>query len=319
MTGFWIFEIALLALIIGMLCWFRSRHYAKWSEYQELKKKCEQAVKGRQEAECAAQAALSAEALAKQNLQSINENVRLGNEQLRNNEQALIDQERIVREKIEYERSIWLKNMEEEQQAILLETQKEFAEQFAASNQQKLAAARQLTEQVIQLRSTVASAVEIAKHKMEEESAAEFYKLQLPQESLDDIEALRSIESLLHNSEAINKVIWKMYYEKPYTDLIGRIGLTSTVCGIYKITNIENQMTYVGQAVNIADRWKQHIKRGIGADAPTQNKLYPAMKKFGPENFTFEIIEKCPRNKLNEREDYWQEFYKAKEFGYSIK
>lgn len=319
MTGLWIFEIALLALIIGMLCWFRSRHYAKWSEYQELKKKCEQAIKGRQEAECAAQAALSAETLAKQNLQSINENVRLGNEQLRNNEQALIDQERIVRKKIEYERSIWLKNMEEEQQAILLETQKEFAEQFAANNQQKLAAARQLTEQVIQLKSTVASAVEIAKHKMEEESAAEFYRLQLPQESLDDIEALRSIESLLHNSEAINKVIWKMYYEKPYTDLIGRIGLTSTVCGIYKITNIENQMTYVGQAVNIADRWKQHIKRGIGADTPTQNKLYPAMKKFGPENFTFEIIEKCSRDKLNEREDYWQEFYKAKEFGYSIK
>lgn len=319
MTGLWIFEITLLALIIGMLCWFRSRHYAKWSEYQELKKKCEQAIKGRQEAECAAQAALSAETLAKQNLQSINENVRLGNEQLRNNEQALIDQERIVREKIEYERSIWLKNMEEEQQAILLETQKEFAEQFAANNQQKLAAARQLTEQVIQLKSTVASAVEIAKHKMEEESAAEFYRLQLPQESLDDIEALRSIESLLHNSEAINKVIWKMYYEKPYTDLIGRIGLTSTVCGIYKITNIENQMTYVGQAVNIADRWKQHIKRGIGADVPTQNKLYPAMKKFGPENFTFEIIEKCSRDKLNEREDYWQEFYKAKEFGYSIK
>ena len=319
MAGLWIFEITLLALIIGMLCWFRSRHYAKWSEYQELKKKCEQAIKGRQEAECAAQAALSAETLAKQNLQSINENVRLGNEQLRNNEQALIDQERIVREKIEYERSIWLKNMEEEQQAILLEAQQEFAEQFAATNQQKLAAARQLTEQVIQLKSTVASAVEIAKHKMEEESAAEFYKLQLPQESLDDIEALRSIESLLHNSEAINKVIWKMYYEKPYTDLIGRVGLTSTVCGIYKITNIENQMTYVGQAVNIADRWKQHIKRGIGADTPTQNKLYPAMKKFGPENFTFEIIEKCSRDKLNEREDYWQEFYKAKEFGYSIK
>lgn len=319
MTGLWIFEIALLALIIGMLCWFRSRHYAKWSEYQELKKKCEQAIKGRQEAECAAQAALSAETLAKQNLQSINENVRLGNEQLRNNEQALIDQERIIREKIEYERSIWLKTIEEEQQAMLLEAQKEFAEQFAANNQQKLAAARQLTEQVIQLKSTVASAVEIAKHKMEEESAAEFYKLQLPQESLDDIEALRSIESLLHNSEAINKVIWKMYYEKPYTDLIGRVGLTSTVCGIYKITNIENQMTYVGQAVNIADRWKQHIKRGIGADAPTQNKLYPAMKKFGPENFTFEIIEKCSRDKLNEREDYWQEFYKAKEFGYSIK
>ena len=302
-----------------MLLVFRSKKYNQYIQYRELKKKCGEIDQRRKEAEDALSKAQTEQTLIQQNLQSINENVRLGNEQLRNNEQALIDQERIVREKIEYERSVWLKNMEEEQQAILLETQKEFAEQFAANNQQKLAAAKQLTEQVIQLKSTIASAVEIAKHKMEEESAAEFYRLQLPQESLDDIEALHSIESVLHNSEAINKVIWKMYYEKPYTDLIGRVGLTNTVCGIYKITNSKNQMTYVGQAVNIADRWKQHIKRGIGADAPTQNKLYPAMKKFGPENFTFEIIEKCPRDKLNEREDYWQEFYKAKEFGYSIK
>lgn len=319
MTGIWVFEIALLALIICMICWFRSRHYAKFAEYQELKKKCEQAIKGRQEAESAAQAAIFAEESAKSNLQSINETVRLGNEQLKNNEQTLLEQERIIREKIEYERSMWLKDMEKQQQAILLEAQKEFAEQFAANTKTKLAAAQQLTEQVTQLKSTVASAVEIAKHKMEEESASDFYRLQLPQESVDDIEALRSIESMLHNSEAINKVIWKMYYEKPYTDLIGRLGLNNTVCGIYKITNTTNQMTYVGQAVNIADRWKQHIKRGVGADTPTQNKLYPAMKQFGPENFTFEVVEKCSREKLNEREDYWQDFYKAKEFGYSIK
>ena len=109
-----------------------------------------------------------------------------------------------------------------------------------------MAAAQALTDQVIQLKSTVASAVEIAKHKMEEETAQDFYRLQLPEESINDIAALRSVESLLSNPEAINKVIWKMYYEKPYTDLIGRVGLTSTVCGIYKITNIDNQMTYVG-------------------------------------------------------------------------
>ena len=89
--------------------------------------------------------------------------------------------------------------------------------------------------------------MEIAKHKLEEETAQDFYKLQLSQESIDDIKALRSIESLLHNQESINKIIWKVYYEKPYTDLIGRIGISvNPVCGIYKITNINNQMTYVG-------------------------------------------------------------------------
>jgi group I intron endonuclease len=78
-------------------------------------------------------------------------------------------------------------------------------------------------------------------------------------------------------------------------------------------------MCYVGQAVDIAERWKHHIKRGIGADPPTSNKLYPAMLAIGVENFTFEIIEQCNGSKLSEREQYWQDFYHAKDFGYSIK
>ena len=78
-------------------------------------------------------------------------------------------------------------------------------------------------------------------------------------------------------------------------------------------------MCYVGQAANIADRWRQHIKRGIGAETPTRNKLYPAMAAIGVENFTFEVIEECERSLLNDREDYWQEYFHAKDFGYSIK
>ena len=130
---------------------------------------------------------------------------------------------------------------------------------------------------------------------------------------------LRNITPYLRDKEPLNKVIWKVYYEKPTTDLIGRVIGLGVKTGIYKITNLENQMCYIGQAVNLADRWKQHIKRGLGAEVPTKNKLYPAMIAFGVENFSFEIIEECPRDKLDEREDYWQEYFKAKEFGYSIK
>lgn len=43
------------------------------------------------------------------------------------------------------------------------------------------------------------------------------------------------------------------------------------------------------------------------------------MMEVGVENFTFELIEECAPAQLNEREKYWQEFFKAKEFGYSIK
>lgn len=78
-------------------------------------------------------------------------------------------------------------------------------------------------------------------------------------------------------------------------------------------------MCYVGQAVDLAARWKQHIKRGLGADTPTKNKLYPAMASIGIENFSFEVIEECERSQLNEREDYWQKYFHAIDFGYSIK
>lgn len=163
------------------------------------------------------------------------------------------------------------------------------------------------------------SAVEANKRAEEIKNQNDFYKLQLSEEDIEEIEKLRSVIPYLRNSEPLNKVIWKVYYENPYTALVGRVIGNGTHTGIYKITNIENQMCYVGQAANLADRWKQHIKRGIGAETPTKNKLYPAMLKYGVENFTFEVIEECDRSMLNDREDYWQDYFHAKDFGYSIK
>lgn len=165
----------------------------------------------------------------------------------------------------------------------------------------------------------VNAAVAANKRAVEMENSKEFYRLNLSEEDKNEIEKLRTVLPYLRDGEPLNKVIWKVYYEKPYTDLIGRVVGTGIHTGIYKITNIENQMCYIGQAANIADRWKQHIKRGIGAETPTRNKLYPAMASFGVENFTFEIVEECNRNMLNDREDYWQEYFHAKDFGYSIK
>ena len=86
----------------------------------------------------------------------------------------------------------------------------------------------------------------------------------------------------------------------------------------YAICVVKDSQNYK-KIRNIAERWRQHIKRGIGAETPTRNKLYPAMMQDGVENFTFEIIEECGKNELNDKEDYWQEFYHAKDFGYSIK
>ena len=204
---------------------------------------------------------------------------------------------------------------EQEYLALIADRAKQCDEELKATNIAIETAASRLAE----LTSKVQAAVEAAKRQEELETAQDFYKLNLSTIDIEEINKLRQVTALLRDSEPLNKVIWKVYYEKPYTDLIGRVVGTGVHTGIYKITNIENQKCYVGQAANIADRWKQHIKRGMGAEAPTRNKLYPAMLEFGVENFTFEIVEECSRELLNEREDYWQDYFGAKEFGYSIK
>lgn len=167
--------------------------------------------------------------------------------------------------------------------------------------------------------STALAAVNANKRIAEQALQDNFYRLTLSKDDLEEIEELRKCGKHLRNPEPLNKVIWKVYYENPYTSLIGRVVGPGVHCGIYKITNLANGMCYVGQSVDIANRWKQHIKRGIGAEAPTKNKLYPAMAEFGVENFSFEIVEECEKELLDKKEDYWQEFFKAKEFGYSIK
>ena len=194
-----------------------------------------------------------------------------------------------------------------------------FQAQYEATVADFMEKYRQMADNVSAMRAINDAAVEAAKRAEQMKTEKDFYRIQLSEIDVDEIKTLRSIEHLLRDKEPLNKIIWKCYYEKPTTDLIGRVIGAGMHTGIYKITEIETGKCYVGQAANLADRWKQHIKRGVGADTPTRNKLYPAMNAAGPENFTFEVIEECSRSLLDEREDYWQDYFKAKEFGYSIK
>ena len=208
---------------------------------------------------------------------------------------------------------------EEKYMTSYLQMMKDCANQYLEnikSYQQMSETARAMFED---LQSKVDTAIAAAKREEEKRQARNFYRLTIPDSDLHEIAQLRAVEPYLRDKEALNKVIWKVYYEKPYTDLIGRVIGTDIKTGIYKITNIENNMCYIGQAANVADRWRQHIKRGLGAETPTRNKLYPAMAEYGVENFTFELVEECDRNHLDEREDFWQNYFHSKDYGYSIK
>lgn len=192
-------------------------------------------------------------------------------------------------------------------------------EDFEAKSKEFNSQLENCKNELEQLQLMRAAAIADAKRQEEMKTQNAFYRLQLTQADLVDILELKVVEKKLSKKEVLNKLIYKVYFEKPYTDLVGRVVGKEPKTGIYKITNIINQKVYIGQAVNIAERWKQHIKRALGAEPITQNKLYPAMMEEGVWNFTFEIVEVCEKSQLNEREQYWQKFFGAKEYGYSIK
>lgn len=91
--------------------------------------------------------------------------------------------------------------------------------------------------------------------------------------------------------------------------------------GIYKITNDVNGKIYIGQAVNIASRWGEHIYRPFNENDETYDShLYRAIRKYGIDAFSFSIVEQCKKEKLDEREVFWISFYQSnnKKFGYNL-
>ena len=162
----------------------------------------------------------------------------------------------------------------------------------------------------------------IEQFKKDEEARkeADFYRIPISSAAKNDIDKLKGVAAQLSKPATLYKLIWKEYYENGFNAMIGRVlGGDKDKSGIYKITNINNQMVYIGQAVNIGSRWRTHVKRGLKAEEGTSNRLYTALWEEGIENFTFQVVEFCDRKDLTEREKFYISFYNTKEYGYNSK
>lgn len=84
------------------------------------------------------------------------------------------------------------------------------------------------------------------------------------------------------------------------------------ICGIYKITNQINGKVYIGQSIDIKDRWQEHKREAFKQDSYKYNyPLYQAIRKYGLENFTFEILEECLFEELNQKEIEYISLYES--------
>lgn len=80
-----------------------------------------------------------------------------------------------------------------------------------------------MCKELSRLESIVASAVEENKRAAASETQQDFYRLILSNDDKIEIIKLREVLPYLRDKEPLNKVIYKVYYEKPYADLVGRV------------------------------------------------------------------------------------------------
>lgn len=169
------------------------------------------------------------------------------------------------------------------------------------------------------IKNTRAAAIEAQLKEQEIKAQKKYYSINISALELNDVKILRDIEYKLNNPRVLRMLIWQNFFREPMNQLCNNIIGVKIKSGIYKITNQLTNMCYIGQAVDLAKRWKDHAKCGLGIDTPVNNKLYKAMQLNGLENFTWEILEECPSNELNEKEKFYIELYQADKFGYNIK
>ena len=143
----------------------------------------------------------------------------------------------------------------------------------------------------------------------------DFYRVCLSEFTIEDINLLQEIRQKLHTSESLNKLIYDVYVSKSVQEMVKRVLQGGAPSGIYKITRLKTGEIYIGKSSDVRNRWQQHCKTVFGAGTIAHSILHTTMQKDGLQNFTFELIEEVPKDKLTEREKYWINFYGSRDYG----
>lgn len=152
----------------------------------------------------------------------------------------------------------------------------------------------------------------------QEEQEKYYWCVQIPETDREDIHyLLTTVAPQVRNKDIIPKLVWSEYLQKLTQELMKRAKIEDKP-GIYKITNIKTNKCYIGKSTKVKQRLIDHIKGAVGISTIADQKIHHAMLEEGLWNWTFECICECDKEQLSEKEKYYIDFFKAKDWGYNI-
>lgn len=143
----------------------------------------------------------------------------------------------------------------------------------------------------------------------EAQENTDFYRICVSDEDKNDLQLIKEIESRFNNKEVLHKAAYDCYIKRPAQEMIKRVIQGEKISGIYCITYIPTGEMYIGRSTDIGNRWGEHTKAAFSLGSIAHSSLHTKMARDGIWNFTFQILEKVDKDKLNEREKYWINIY----------
>ena len=175
----------------------------------------------------------------------------------------------------------------------------------------------EVNKELDKMKKTRAAAMEAKRKEKEIEENIQFYSISIENKDKNDIKTLERVKEDLNNPRILSMLIWQNFFRDKMTELCNNVLGTKTICGIYKITNQITKECYIGQSIDVAKRFKDHAKCGLDIDRPQGNKLYQSMLEYNLWNFSFELLEECPKEQLNEKEKFYISLYDSCNYGYN--
>lgn len=212
-------------------------------------------------------------------------------------------------EKEKQQRFLRLDQEEKEKISLYTKQFNEFLEGIELNKQKYLEEINEVKKELTEFSEKRAAINEAIRRERELEEAEDFFRIVVPQEDQEDIEIFNTIAPRLRNKEALNKLIYSVFIQRPMDEMIKRVTAGRDISGIYKITYLKTGEAYIGKTTNIKKRWGEHVKSSLDIGTIAHSSFHNRLKKDGLWNYTFEILEEVPKEQLTEREKFYIQLY----------